>query len=178
MSDSKAYNAIHYICHLAAGQTPGSVRLNKILFLADVLSFDAASGSLTGSRFIKAPYGPMLANFNALISQMKRDGVLSERIKETPLYDLREFASLAPPDISLFTEAQLTLLSDLTQEICAGLTARALSDPTHNRIWQIGEMYEEIPVAGYFDSTFEPMAPERADALYFEYLEAERVFQP
>jgi len=158
MSPERTKAALHYVIFKAqdARQPLGSVRLNKIVFCADVEAFDKRLEYITEGKYIKRPNGPMIDGFPFLIMEMKKEGLISEEIKETEIYDIREYTSLAEPDVSMFSAEEIALLDRFTLEIC-NEPANAASNKTHNHIWEIGEMDAPLPVAGYFKTEVLPV---------------------
>jgi len=157
MSPERTKAALHYVIFKAQAerQPLGSVRLNKIVFCADVEAFDNWLEYITEGKYIKRPNGPMIDGFPFLIMEMKKERLISEEIKETEIYDIREYASLTEPDMSLFRPEEIELLDRFTLEIC-NEPANAASNKTHNHIWEIGEMDAPLPVAGYFKTEVLP----------------------
>ena len=158
MEDSRLKAALHYVIHKAhlEGKLLGSVRLNKILFCADAAAFDETLHLITDATYIKRPNGPMIKDFPRLISELKAANLIIETTRETFLYDLREYASLTTPDMAKFSSEELQLLDKFTQEICDEPAENA-KIRTHNHIWEIGEMNEPLPVAGYFRTEILPV---------------------
>jgi hypothetical protein len=157
MSEERTKAALHRVIHKAQAENKplGSVRLNKIVFCADVEAFDRRLEYITEGKYIKRPNGPAIDGFPFLIVEMKKDGLISEEIKETSAFDIREYTSIREPDVSLFTAEEIELLDRFTLEIC-NEPAEAAKDKTHNHIWDIGEMDEPLPVAGYFKTEVLP----------------------
>ena len=158
MNRERTKAALHHVIHKAqaACKPLGSIRLNKIVFCADVEAFDQRFKYITEARYIKRPHGPAIYGFPFLIVDMKNEGLISEASKETNDYDMRQYTSLKKPDISLFSAEEIEILDRLTLEIC-GEPAGVVKDKTHNHIWEIGEMDAPLPVAGYFKTEVLPV---------------------
>ena len=174
MDTQKAKNAIHYVIHKAQllCLSLGSVRLNKILLCSDVDAFDANLEYITTGEYIRRPQGPALYNFPYMILDLKNAGIISETEQD----GLHEYKSLVEPDNSLFTKEEAAILDRHIQEIC-GRPAQNAVDRTHNHVWDISEEDDLLPVAGYFSTTCVPLTTEDANALYDEYMEADRHFR-
>ena len=157
MSRERTKAALHRVIFTAQAQSKplGVIRLNKIVFCADVEAFDKRLEYITEGQYIKRPRGPVVDGFYFLIDEMKDEGLISEAIKETDAYDIREYTSLTEPDMSLFLPEEIELLDRFTMEIC-NEPAKAAKDKTHNHVWDIGEMDAPLPVAGYFKTEVLP----------------------
>jgi len=158
MSRDRTKAAVHRVIFKAQAENKplGSVRVNKIVFCADVEAFDKRLEYITEGKYIKRPNGPMIDGFPFLILEMKKEGLISEEIKETDSYDIREYTSLAEPDVSMFSAEEIEILDRFTLEIC-NEPANAASNKTHNHIWEIGEMDAPLPMAGYFKTEVLPV---------------------
>ena len=69
-------------------------------------------------------------------------------IRETELYGKpkREFFAKEPADISVFTPEEISLVDDVVGKICEGHTAASISGLTHDDVWELAEIGEEIPL--------------------------------
>jgi len=56
--------------------------INKLLFYADFLNFKTATVSLTGAAYRRIDYGPVLADYDGLLSRMEAEGILTRRERE------------------------------------------------------------------------------------------------
>jgi hypothetical protein len=145
----KLKNALHYVCQEAQGLPLGKVRLNKIILLADVVSFVNRRRLVIGATFVKGPYGPVPDHYEQLLEELRHEG----KISVTPpaqQYGTTALTSLAPPDISGFDADDLAILREVTHVACTKFTAAYLSQVTHTRVWEVTEMGEAIPLAAYF----------------------------
>lgn len=55
--------------------------INKLLFYADFLNYKTATVSLTGTAYRKLDYGPVPADYNALLSKMESEGLVAKEEK-------------------------------------------------------------------------------------------------
>ena len=166
MSRERTKAALHHVIFKAQAESKplGSVRLNKIVFCADVEAFDKRLEYITEGKYIKRPNGPMIDGFPFLIKEMKEEGLIAEEIKETDLYDIREYTSLTEPDMGLFSPEEVEILDVFTIEIC-NEPAVAAKNKTHNHVWDIGEMDGALPVAGYFKTKVVPFTDEDVEKM-------------
>ena len=57
-----------------------------------------------------------------------------------------------PPDISMFKPEEISIVDDVLREVCFNHTASSISIATHDDIWKLAEIGEEIPIETAFAS--------------------------
>lgn len=125
----------------------GAVKLNKLLFYADFLAYMELGKPITGQEYFALRQGPAPRHMFPIREQMKRDGEIAVRAKETPYSSGtqdRTFA-LREPDLSGFTPQEIDLVHSVINT-CWGHTGSDLSDLTHRFAgWQLAKEKETIP---------------------------------
>jgi len=83
---------------------------------------------------------------------LRAEGAIA--VKSTPFhnYEKREFVSLTQPNISMFTPEEISLIDDVIREICFNYTATSISLASHDRIWELAEIGDELPLETVFAS--------------------------
>ena len=161
----------------------GSVQLRKALIIVDALHFTLFGESLTGTRYIKFPYGPVPDRdaFN-LLNHMYFEENLIDIIEEPegPVTKNSYFA-LKSPDAGAFTEEEDKIIR-FAADVALKYSASKLSDMTHDEVFNKTPMREEIPldrvctmtITGRFD-TPNFTEEEKQDAIrYFSSDEAKQ----
>ncbi|MFD2578875.1 hypothetical protein ACFSTD_10325 [Novosphingobium colocasiae] len=64
----------------------------------------------------------------------------------------REFISRTNPDTHGLSEADRDLLKGYAEVICERFTAAAISDASHDQVWEAADEGEEIPLYAIFAS--------------------------
>ncbi len=120
--------------------------LNKVLWFAEVISFAQCGSPITGARFVKQQFGPVPKAIIPVLNKLRRDGVLS--IEEVEYYGhrKRQFVCNQEPDHSAFSEDEQKLIEEITYAITNNHTATSISDLTHDAIWKLADMGEDIPI--------------------------------
>lgn len=149
---------LHYVCSLAADPSVlGKVKLNKVPWYADSVSFLRTGKPITGARYIKRQYGPVPSPFMPAIEELEKEGKISrgkvmhfDRMKE-------EFISIDDPDISMFSAEEIDLIGRAFEHVCLRHTATSVSRETHDDIWELAEIGEEIPLATIFAASLDEL---------------------
>ena len=141
---------IHYIAWRSSDpQKLGATKLNKILWFADMEHFVQTGQPLTGETYVKRQFGPAPQHVVELIEELEREGKLVVREPEVT-YEPRGFIALVAPKLHPeFTADQISLVDAIQSEICYQHTARSISDATHDELWHLADLGEEIPYEAY-----------------------------
>jgi hypothetical protein len=144
---------VHYICSKCPDKNLlGATKLNKILWYADALSLETRGEPITKETYIKRQFGPVPKHILEIIEKLEDDDAIA--VKNTPFhnYEKREFVSLKRPDLSMFTPDEISLIDDVIGEICFNHTATSISLASHDRIWELAEIGDELPLETIFAS--------------------------
>lgn len=143
---------VQYICFRCENpQQLGKTKLNKILWFSDMLTFERTGKPLTGECYVKLQYGPVPRHIDDAIEDLKSDGKLSVRLPEQT-YDPTLFFAIEAPDISDFTAEEVSLVDRIIDVITRNHTATSISRATHDDIYELAEMGEEIPYEAFLAS--------------------------
>jgi len=137
---------VHYICHAAEKDALGATKLNKILWYADSISYLETGIPLTGETYIKKDFGPIPRHILNILDELDScDHVKRER-SDYYQYKKTTYNCKQQPDLSCMREEETDLINVLIDFICKEHTAKSISESTHDRIWEIAEQGEEIPL--------------------------------
>lgn len=146
MATEKFKALAHFIMH-ECGDNPGrlgATRLNKALWHTDVLAYRATGQSVTGDRYVKRQNGPVPAEILATINELSEEGKIMVREPQHQ-YDPRKYISLDDPDTSTLSESDIDLARFAIRHVCSKTTT-AVSDETHDVIWDAAKIGEHIPM--------------------------------
>lgn len=136
---------VHYICYRSLDPSKlGSTKLNKILWFSDVMHFVRFGGPITGEKYVKQQFGPVPRHVCGVVDELEEEHKLVVREPEFD-GDCRMLIASEEPDISGFTPEQISLVDRLVETVCNHHTAGSISNLTHDRIWELAEIGEEIP---------------------------------
>lgn len=141
----KFKDLVHYICHMADRDELGAIKLNKILWFSDMATYVKHGESLTGATYIKRQFGPVPRDILQALGELASEGKMI--VREVPYFGntKREFISLTEPYINRFDASEISLVANIMHHICHHHTAESISDKTHDIIWELAKMGEEIP---------------------------------
>ncbi len=149
----KLKELIHYICHRCEDPTKlGAIKLNKVLWFSDVWAYMVFGSSITGDSYIKRQHGPVPKNVLSAIVELEQEQKMISRCANFHGYNKKEFFSLMRPDLSSFNANEISFVDEAIDFVCDGHTAKSISDKTHDEIWELAEIGEEIPLYTVFAS--------------------------
>ena len=121
------------------------VKLNKIIFYSDFTHYIKSGQSITGSVYIKMPFGPCPKDFNKLEEKMSKDEEM--KIQEREYYGKvqKRPIALVPADLSLFTAEEIASVEKVVHNLWDN-SAREVSELSHLFDgWKLADDFEEIP---------------------------------
>lgn len=143
---------VHYVCASADGDQLGATKLNKILWLSDVLWYLNEGDSLTGERYVKRQFGPVPAHILATLESLVADLKLSIHDEQNFGYTFRRYISLAEPNTEGFKANEISFVDSVIRIVCEDHTAKSISAASHDQAWEIAKIGEEIPYEAIFIS--------------------------
>lgn len=108
-------------------------KLNKLLWYCDFLCFKETSVSITGTQYIRLPYGPVPDNYELIIANMIREGFLE---KNEILFDAtrgvvgEQFTILAEPHQGIFSEEEIKVMN-FVADTFREYTSTRITDMSH-----------------------------------------------
>lgn len=135
----------------------GAVKLNKILFFADAISFVRNGKAIVGCEFMRLDQGPVPRRFLPVkdsLEQSKR-AVLQNKVLVSGRTQKRLIA-LDPPDLREFSGEEIALLDTVIAAL-RDRDAQEVSDMSHALpAWELAENKETIPLEAAFIQTLNP----------------------
>jgi hypothetical protein len=135
--------AAHYVIASAEPGKLGHVKLNRILWFADLEQYRRAGQSMTGlTQYSRKPQGPLATQISQAVGWLGREGRAREQSAAVDGYVRRVMISLRAPDTAALGKAQTAILDHMI-DVIAPLSAAQLLDLTRaDPLWQ------EIPPDG------------------------------
>lgn len=155
----KLIETMHYVCE-KAGSTPlDPIKLNKILWYSDCMSYLQRGYSITGSTYIRKQHGPVPRAHLAAIDELERRGSVQRgHISRDQKFE-RCLDVTAEADKSRFTGAELAII-DKVFKLITPLGSMAISERTHGDIWEMADMDEPLPLFTVFAEQLAPVTDE------------------
>lgn len=152
-NEEKFRALVQYVCYRCPDpEKLGATKLNKILLYSDVFYFIDHGESLTGETYVKLQYGPVPRHVLGALETLKAQQKLVIRQPEFEGEPRLFIATEKPALNSLFTADQISLVDSLISEICNNHTAKSISDASHDEVWELARMGEEIPCEAFMAS--------------------------
>lgn len=144
---SKYKALVHYICLTCDDPAKlGTVKLHKILWLTDVLAFLNFNKAITNEVYIKKEYGPFSSHLNDIVKELREEKRLCvHEIEWASDKKKRQFIASGDIDKSLFSQEELRLIDEIRDYVCEDHTAASISALTHDDIWKMANLNEQIP---------------------------------
>ena len=142
---------VHYICWKCKDPAAlGSTKLNKVLWLSDLLWYRETGVPITGATYVKRQFGPVPRAILPALQKLKEEGSITEEETNYHGFPKKEYRAHKKPRTSGFSSKQLDMIDKVITYVCAGHTAKSISDQTHNHVWEAAKDGEEIPYATVF----------------------------
>lgn len=148
----KLEEAVHYICSsVTADDRLGAVKLNKVLYYADMLHYAEHGESITGAAYAKRALGPVPKQVVPATANLERSQRLS--VENVSVFDMvrREFTPHGSTNLSVFSSGEIERLNQMIRFVC-GRTAAEISEFSHTIVWGAAEMGEELPYESFLVS--------------------------
>ncbi len=163
--DRKKFKSlVHYVCWKAKDDPTrlGATKLNKICWLADFTNYYRTAHSITGATYVKRQFGPVPRAILHTISELEQEkAIAAVSGQQFGNFAQKQFRALEPPDLSAFTEDEITVVDKITEYVCNKHTASSISDLSHDHIWHSAADGEEIPYFTVFSVPGEITETER-----------------
>lgn len=144
---AKLTSLTHYVCFQCHDPSVlGATKLNKVLWYADLLSFVKFGRTITGETYIKRQHGPVPKHILGVVGDLTEKHAIV--VREVPYYgkQKREYFALTEPDISMFSSQEISIVDSVIDVVCHKHTATSISLASHDAIWKLAEIGEEIPM--------------------------------
>ena len=160
---AKLRTVILYICSRCEPSQLGAVKLHKALYFADMLVYAYVGAPITGATYRKRALGPTCDQLLAALRELSKEGALEIREVEYFGFRRKEYVSLAKPETERLSSAELSVLDEVIEFVCRSNMAKAISDFSHNRAWELAEFGDVLPYHSVFHLFPTQVSPEALD---------------
>lgn len=140
----KFKEAILLLASYCPSEELGNVKLHKMLYFADMMTFLEEGRPLTGVDYLKQKFGPTARHLTSVVDELAREGRLSVRETEYHGFYKKDYALAAPFEPMRLSKREQQLLREVA-DFVRGKTARQISEISHNAAWEAAELGEVIP---------------------------------
>jgi hypothetical protein len=145
LKKDKFKNLILYICSKCALQDLGSVKLNKTLWYSDIVAYQKLGEEITNEVYKKQKLGPVSYHILPIITELEEEGKLVCRNNDFFGYEKQEYITLTKPNLKLFSADEISIVDSMIDFCCIDHSAVGISRVSHDSIWEMAEIGEEIP---------------------------------
>ena len=141
---------LHYIISKDTHNKLGAVKLNKVSWFSDCIHFIEKGTSISKlEHYTKQQYGPYIPRFYDHIHELEK----KKLIRSTPPrweFSQTEYTALRINEGERFNNEQKEIITFVIDKIGNDFTAQEISGITHNRIWEIVDMGDKIPIYAFY----------------------------
>jgi hypothetical protein len=131
----------------------GSIKLNKILFFSDFLSFQIRGKSITGSEYQKLERGPAPRKMKPILNRLEANESIVVWPKPVIVHGRqciqKRPAARRNPDLAIFSGDEIEMVNSVIYSLKDD-TADQVSQMSHAIGWDLAAMNETIP----YETTF------------------------
>lgn len=136
----------HYVCHKASDPSVlGAIKLNKVLWYSDAISYLISGSSITGETYVKRQHGPVPCHVPRVIDSLIREGKIVRGKVDHFGFMKTEYIALKEPGMADFSGEEVAIIDAAFEHVCLDNTAKSISEQTHSVIWGLANMGEQIP---------------------------------
>lgn len=143
---AKYLNALVYFVANCGNEKLGIMKLNKLFYYLDFISYRDRNKSVTGETYMHLPKGPFAATLQDDILESARKSKLIEQKKDaSEKYGERNrFEALKSPDISVFDEYEQELLNYLCATFKDWSTDQMVAQTHSEAPWVFSKPSQEL----------------------------------
>jgi hypothetical protein len=137
----------HYVIARSDPNKLGAVKLNKVMWFADLEAYRRFGRTITGqTSYEKRQHGPVPNDIVRSIRRLEQADKIATRNVPTFGGVRREHVWLKKPDVSVFSSEEVDILNEAIVWVCDNHTAKSISELSHDALWEQAELGEQIPV--------------------------------
>jgi hypothetical protein len=154
MTLEKLRELTHYVCWKCDDPSNlGATKLNKVLWLSDIMSYRLHGEPITGATYVKRQFGPVPKMMLTVRRDLVSSGAVYERIDAIGGLEGVHFIALSKPKTEMFSPREMEIVDAVIDDICNNHTAASISAFSHDVVWHAARIGEEIPYFAWLAST-------------------------
>ncbi|QUM72499.1 Panacea domain-containing protein [Sphingopyxis granuli] len=132
------------VCHSCDPADLGAVKLNKVLYFLDMISYAHHRQAVTGATYRKRPNGPTSDQLLFMLRDMQEIGEIQVDDVDYHGFIKKNYVALVSEPVGVLTNEETTLLDDVIEFVCRRNTAKSISDYSHKLPWELAHMGDVI----------------------------------
>lgn len=141
---SKMLELVLHVCSKCKPHELGAVKLHKVLYFVDMISFIDKGTPFTGATYRKRPYGPTCEQLSWALSALQKSGRLSIHDQTHFGFQKKIYTAEAQANLSTFSETEMALVDEVVDFVCRQNTARSISEISHTAAWELAAFGDEL----------------------------------
>lgn len=131
--------------HTCEASEVGAVKLHKILYFLDMISYAANGAAVVGATYRKRPFGPTADQLLSMLREMEKAREIEIATVDFHGYFKKEYHAKVAESNGVLNDAEISLLDDVIEMVCKNSSAKEISDYSHQLPWELAEFGEIIP---------------------------------
>lgn len=108
----------------------GVTKLWKLIYFVDATALRSHGSTITGSEFVKYPFGPVPSRGEKTLKAMKREKLLATEQRKIGSFSQTFVTAMMSPDMKLFSAEELAVIDEVCRAF-GSKTAKELSELSH-----------------------------------------------
>lgn len=136
---------VHYIIKECSDpRRLGAIRLNKVLWFADVIMYQIEGASIAGETYVKRQHGPVPRHILRTLESLEAAEAIMI-VEPQYKFDTRQFISRTSPRSDLLSQQERDVVKVVLDDLL-GRSAGAVSEISHDQVWATAMEGETIPL--------------------------------
>lgn len=144
----KFKDVVHFIISEVEGthgqSALGNVKLHKILYYSDFLSYLSTMRPLTGADYQRQKFGPTARFLSSATRQLMGEGRIEVQDVDYFGYAKKNYLTATMPRTNRLTDEERSLIREVVNFVC-GKSASEISEFSHDEVWSSVQMGDRIP---------------------------------
>ena len=150
-NEEKFKELVHYVCWKSEDPAKlGATKLNKVLWFSELNTFLRTGSSISGSKFVKRQFGPVPKAILQILDRLQDEQKIVIRDSDYYGRSKRDFISIKRPNLNVFSSEEISLVDKMINVVCEKHTAASISSISHDSVWEMAEIGEEMPLYTVF----------------------------
>lgn len=146
--DKEKFKALVLYVIWRAGHRDGfeATKLNKVLWFSDARAYFLRKKPITGASYVREKCGPVAKQMMSIQKDLQQKGLIEVQKEWDSTRQITKFRAFDRPDLSSFSDQELSIVDHWIKHIDEDRAGAAAGEMSHDYVWQIAEMGEEIPL--------------------------------
>lgn len=156
LNRDKYTNALLYFITECGNEKLGIMKLNKLFYYLDFVSFRDRGVSITGETYMHLPKGPYAASLEKdIIGAAKKSGLIDHKEDDSERFGKRNrFQALQEYDLSMFDGYEKSLLAGISKQFCDWSTDQMVAQTHTEAPWVFSQPSQALDYKNADDIEF------------------------